>query len=94
MSRSHLHRKINRGALVRACALAMAIAMEFLAGVAPVAALEQGAPNVDQLRMRAPIGARQPRPSDLPPRVLQDEKNVPASPNRYDFGVLNICRGC
>jgi hypothetical protein len=44
-------------------------------------------------RYRAPIGARQPRPQDLPPQVLRDEGHV--SPSERDFdSSLQICRGC
>jgi hypothetical protein len=52
-------------------------------------------PDIDRLRVQAPIGARQPRPSDLPPKVLQEEKHLPADQNKPDLDEqLNICRGC
>jgi hypothetical protein len=50
-------------------------------------------PHSPDPRLRAPIGARQPRPQDLPPAVLHDEGHV--SPSQRDFdSSLQICRGC
>jgi hypothetical protein len=50
-------------------------------------------PHSPDPRLRAPIGARQPRPQDLPPAVLRDEGHV--SPSQKDFdSSLQICRGC
>jgi hypothetical protein len=50
-------------------------------------------PHSPDPRFRAPIGARQPRPQDLPPAVLRDEGHV--SPSQRDFdSSLQICRGC
>jgi hypothetical protein len=50
-------------------------------------------PHSPDPRLRAPIGARQPRPEDLPPAVLRDEGHV--SPSQKDFdSSLQICRGC
>ena len=50
-------------------------------------------PHSPDPRYRAPIGARQPRPQDLPPAVLRDEGHV--SPSQRDFdSSLQICRGC
>lgn len=44
-------------------------------------------------RYDAPIGARQPRPQDLPPGVLHDEGHV--NPSQRDFDKsLQICRPC
>jgi hypothetical protein len=49
-------------------------------------------PN-SELRHRAPIGARQPRPRDLPAHVLRDEGF--ATPSQKDFDKsLEICRDC
>jgi hypothetical protein len=62
-------------------------------------AFAQSAPRVpadrhsSDPRLRAPIGARQPRPQDLPPQVLRNEGQV--SPSQRDFdSSLQICRGC
>jgi hypothetical protein len=50
-------------------------------------------PHSPDPRLRAPIGARQPRPQDLPPAVLRDEGHV--NPSQRDFdSSLQICRGC
>jgi hypothetical protein len=50
-------------------------------------------PHSPDPRYRAPIGARQPRPQDLPPAVLREEGHV--SPSQRDFdSSLQICRGC
>jgi hypothetical protein len=70
------------------------VAAALLASIAPALAQQHVGPDVD-LRMEAPIGARQPRPSDLPPKVLQDEKHLPADQNGVDLDAsLSICRGC
>jgi hypothetical protein len=75
--------------------LALTVAAVLLAGIAPAGAQQQAVPNPDRLRMEAPVGHRQPRPSELPPRVLQQEKHLPADSNRFDLdSELNICRGC
>jgi hypothetical protein len=44
----------------------------------------------------APIGHRQPRPSDLPPNVLRDENGVVRSPfsDTPDLTIGDICRPC
>jgi hypothetical protein len=44
-------------------------------------------------RYRAPIGARQPRLQDLPPRVRRDEGHATASQRSFDKD-LQICRDC
>lgn len=44
-------------------------------------------------RLKAPIGHRQPRPSDLPPSVRRDEDR-PATTDRELDQRLQICRGC
>jgi hypothetical protein len=46
-----------------------------------------------QLRYQAPIGARQPRPQDMPPSVLRDEGHATASQRAFDKS-LEICRPC
>lgn len=62
-----------------------------LAQDAPLAPLAN--PHSPDPRLRAPIGARQPRPQDLPPAVLRDEGHV--NPSQRDFdSSLQICRGC
>jgi hypothetical protein len=75
--------------------VAINVGAALLAGIAPALAQQQVGPGADRLRMQAPIGARQPRPSDLPPKVLQQEKRLPADQNGADPDAqLNICRGC
>jgi hypothetical protein len=49
-------------------------------------------PSTDP-RYKAPIGARQPRPQDLPPGVLRDEGHVTPSERDFDKN-LQICRPC
>jgi hypothetical protein len=49
-------------------------------------------PNTDP-RYKAPIGARQPRPQDLPPGVLRDEGHVTPSERDFDKN-LQISRPC
>jgi hypothetical protein len=44
-------------------------------------------------RLKAPIGHRQPRPSDLPPNVRRDEDR-PATTDKELDERLKICRGC
>lgn len=51
----------------------------------------QGRPS--DPRYDAPIGARQPRPQDLPPGVLRDEGHVMPSQRDFDKS-LRICRPC
>jgi hypothetical protein len=46
-----------------------------------------------ELRLQAPIGARQPRPQDLPATVLRDEGRATASQRKFDKS-LEICRDC
>ena len=47
----------------------------------------------DNLRDQAPIGARQPRPRDLPESVLRNEGHV--SPGQREFDkTLEICKAC
>jgi hypothetical protein len=56
-----------------------------------------GAPGAErrssELRYQAPIGARQPRPQDLPASVLRDEGRATASQRDFDKS-LEICRDC
>ena len=44
-------------------------------------------------RLQAPIGARQPRPQDLPAQVLREEGRATASQRTFDKS-LEICRDC
>jgi hypothetical protein len=46
-----------------------------------------------ELRLQAPIGARQPRPQDLPAQVLREEGRATASQRKFDKS-LEICRDC
>ena len=47
----------------------------------------------DKLRDKAPIGARQPRPRDLPESVLRNEGHVDPGQREFDK-TLEICKGC
>ena len=47
----------------------------------------------DDLRDQAPIGARQPRPRDLPESVLRNEGHVDPGQREFDK-TLEICKGC
>jgi hypothetical protein len=85
----------NPARTARRAFVAIKLATALLAGTMPALAQQQLVPNLDRLRMQAPIGARQPRPSDLPPKVLEEEKHLPAGRNGADLDSgLNICRGC
>jgi hypothetical protein len=46
-----------------------------------------------QPRLQAPIGHRQPRPSDLPPGMARDEGARTPAERELDE-KLQICRGC
>ena len=50
-------------------------------------------PQRSELRYQAPIGARQPRPQDLPTGVLRYEGHATASQRNFDK-KLEICRDC
>ena len=47
----------------------------------------------NNLRDQAPIGARQPRPRDLPEGVLRNEGHVRPAQREFDK-TLEICKGC
>jgi len=47
----------------------------------------------DDVRDQAPIGARQPRPRDLPESVLRSEGHVDPGQREFDK-TLEICKGC
>jgi hypothetical protein len=50
--------------------------------------------DLDQLRLQAPIGHRQPRTQDLPGIAQpQEEDSVSPDQRRLDR-LLSICRGC
>ena len=50
---------------------------------------------VDQRRLEAPVGHRQPRPQDLPSRAPQDENNARDVNRNFEVSPeINICRGC
>ena len=59
----------------------------------PVSAQQRD--SVDQRRLEAPIGHRQPRPRDLPPWIQQNENNVLRPKTNFDVGPdIKICRRC
>ncbi len=82
--------------------LAIAVGLLFL--LADAAALAQsgaGSPGGDASRgtssSQAPVGHRQPRPSDLP-KADQAEENSMSGPTKEDRDldrkIKSICRGC
>jgi len=70
-----------------------------LAGTAGSVALAQSGSTPRSVHQRsepryqAPIGARQPRPQDLPTGVLRDEGHATASQRNFDKKI-EICRDC
>jgi hypothetical protein len=77
------------------CCIAWVAAAVSVTAMPAEAQQQQLGPNSDRLRMEAPIGHRQPRPSDLPAKVQKDEKNPPAEQNaRALDSQMTICRGC
>jgi hypothetical protein len=88
------HRRANRIAVT-----AIGIIALLLAGTAGDAAIAQSsrAPiserQSSELRYQAPIGARQPRPQDLPANVVREEGRATASQRTFDK-KLEICRDC
>jgi hypothetical protein len=61
----------------------------------PAASQANPPPHATDAR-EAPIGHRQPRPSDLPSNVLRDENGVVLSPflDTPDLTIGDICRPC
>jgi hypothetical protein len=97
MNRSRLHRAMqNPQGMPRAGVFAGIIAVAMLANGAifTVVPAQQRDP-VDQRRLEAPVGHRQPRPQDLPSRAPQDENNARDVNRNFDVSPeINICRGC
>jgi hypothetical protein len=62
----------------------------------PPAASQANPPPPATDAREAPIGHRQPRPSDLPSNVLRDENGVVRSPflDTPDLTIGDICRPC
>ena len=93
-------RMILRNAKLAAQTIMTVVVTAMLLGslVVSVARAQDGAarrsqdPGSDR-RYEAPIGARQPRPQDLPPDVLRDEGHVRPSERDFDKS-LEICRPC
>ena len=98
MDRSRLLWSTDSPGLPRASVLVMVLCAAMVAGIAPVNAQQRDGAQRDsaeQLRLNAPIGHRQPRPSDLPPRVREDENHLPNSENGFDMTPQGkICRAC
>lgn len=98
MDRSCLLWSTDSAGLPRASVLVMVLCAAMVAGIAPVNAQQRDGAQRDsaeQLRLNAPIGHRQPRPSDLPPRVREDENHLPNSENGFDMTPQGkICRAC
>jgi len=95
MPASQSGRKRSPARTVHRIFVAINVSAALLAGIAPALGQQQVGPDADRLRMQAPIGARQPRPLDLPPKGLQEEKHLPGDQNGADLDAqLNICRGC
>jgi hypothetical protein len=97
MSRPRFQRTVqNPLGMPRAALIAATIAVAVLAnGTICTAVHAQQRDPVDQRRLEAPIGHRQPRPQDLPSRAPQDENNARDVNRNFDVSPeINICRGC
>jgi hypothetical protein len=62
--------------------------------VAGVATAQENASPTPQGGIEAPIGHRQPRARDLPPKVLNSEGRETADEKEMDRKLNSICRGC
>jgi hypothetical protein len=61
----------------------------------PAASYADPPPSATDARRQAPIGHRQPRPSDLPSNVRRDEDGIVLSPTDRELDqMLQICRDC
>jgi hypothetical protein len=60
----------------------------------PTVGLRVGPPAGVDPRLQAPIGHRQPRPTDLPPNVRREEASPTTNGDRELDEKLRICRGC
>ena len=61
----------------------------------PAASQADPPPSATDARRQAPIGHRQPRPSDLPSNVRRDEDGIVLSPTDRELDqMLQICRDC
>jgi len=96
---------LNRAPRLRGVTLAAGLATLMLASaeLSVKAAAQSNSPPLstsrqsrDQVRDRAPIGHRQPRPQDLPPGVRRDERRTTGitSEDRKLDKKLEICRKC
>ena len=95
MKQYQLGCRTNSPRIARAAILVLSVAAAGFLGIAPSAAQQQVGAGAGRLRMEAPIGHRQPRPSDLPPKVLQREKRLPPDQNGFDLdSQINICAAC
>jgi hypothetical protein len=97
MRRPRFQRTVqNPLGMPRAAVIAATIAVAVLAnGTICTAVHAQQRDPVDQRRLEAPIGHRQPRPQDLPSRAPQDENNARDVNRSFDVSPeINICRGC
>jgi hypothetical protein len=67
-----------------------------LGTAAGIAVAQEGAKPLlpAQDRMQAPIGHRQPRAQDLPPKILNNEGSRTESEKEMDRRLNSICRGC
>jgi hypothetical protein len=81
----------RRRAIVGAAAAAF---ITFGTHVAEIATAQENANPIPQGRFEAPIGHRQPRASDLPPKVLNGEGRETAGEKEMDRKLNSICRGC
>jgi len=94
MKQPHLHHwSTNPAGARRASVLTLTIVTAIVTSIAPGNAQQRD--NADRLRLEAPIGHRQPRPSDLPPRVGEDENQKSNGQTGFDkTREINICRAC
>jgi hypothetical protein len=97
MSRPRFQRTVqNPLGMPGAAVIAATIAVAALANGAICTAVHaQQRDSVDQRRLEAPIGHRQPRPQDVPSRAPQDENNARDVNRNFNVSPeINICRGC
>jgi hypothetical protein len=74
---------------------AFAVVATVFLGIGPASAQAvPGAPAVREEPLPAPIGHRQPRAQDLPPRVLRDEGSINPDTDFDRKLDAEICRGC
>ena len=74
--------------------LGVAAAAFITVGAAGLAMAQENAEPTPKGRVEAPVGHRQPRPEDLPARILKREGSRTESEKQLDRTLNDICRGC